>query len=79
MVTVEPLQFDSPDTTALTFEDKPDGLGLNANEGVPEQDADMVVVGAVVVKEVVVIVVLELETFETVSIASVLLLPFTQA
>jgi hypothetical protein len=48
MVTVEPLQFDSPDTTALMFDEAPAGLGLSTNEGVPEQDTSMVVVGAVV-------------------------------
>ena len=86
--------MDNPETIALMFDELLAGFGLSASDGLPEHDLGIVVVGAIVVVGVAVVVgvvvltdvVVEVETVvvvpvapETVSIAFVLLLPFTHA
>ena len=53
------MQFESPDTTALMFDEAPAGLGIKTNEGVPEQAGTVVVDVAVEVDVEVLVVELD--------------------
>ena len=67
-MTVIPLQLDSPDTVPITIEDGLDGFGLSSNDGVPEHETGIVVVGKEVVNKVVVLIVDDVRIVVVVSI-----------